>query len=180
MESLSCFSLGLCQAFRQVEHVKAMSCITWDGARAHCWSAEMCSKFPRRRWLCWIHLVPQNKSNADGTKTLFLVHVWCPVESEAAWVVQVEREIQLMNWWKLEWSHPSLCLGFVSLQGWLHHLVTAFLSRWLCNAEFSYSPWSMPHFLGCAHQHHIWDPDFSWFQALSKPANFCQHFKWSS
>lgn len=112
----------------------------------------------------------------------FLVHVWRPVllgESGVGCIVQVEIKVQLMKQWKVEWSHPSFQLGFVSLQGWLC-LVMALLSRWLCDAEFLFSQWSMPHFLGWSCQHRTWDLDFSRLQALSRPPNFCQCFEWSS
>lgn len=110
-ETLSRFSLSLCQALRQVGHVKALSCITWDSACTHCCSAGMSSEFPPKRWLHWIPLLLQNKSNTDCTKPPFWF-TWDLLlgESRAGCVVQVETEIQLMIWWKLEWSHPSFGL----------------------------------------------------------------------
>lgn len=59
--------------------------------------------------------------------------------------VYVLVEVELMNWWKLEESHPSFWFGFVFLgcvaQSW-HSIADG------SDAEFSFSQWSVPHLLG--------------------------------
>lgn len=72
---------------------------------------------------------------------------------------------------------PSqLWVGFVSLWGRLHCVVTAFLSTQLCHNKSSCSRWSTPHFLGWSHQHCTPDLEFSRIQALSNPPAFWR--KW--